>query len=809
MNRSFIPIFLISAALLALELSLVRLFDVVLNPSFGYMVLTCALFFMGLAGVYGALRPPPDRQGYLAGVACLFGVSIAALLPLLNVIPFELYKWVEEPGKQSVWFLCLCVLLGVPFFLFGRFLTTVFAHQPRKIRTLYFANLLGSAVGCVGIVPLVSIIGAGGIIFVCGALALVACGFLLQSAWLRMVVWLSAAALGAVPFLHMPDTFEVREYVDKHVVRSFRDQGKIERTRWDPVSKIDVMPVIEKDRVTGKPRERFKHVAFDGGSQTTRFTPFDKDFDTLRRKLIEEPAVTSDYFWQRDVLAAHYLKRDSGYRALIIGSAGGQETLAGLLFGADRIDAVELSRAVVDLVTRVYSEYVGDIFHHPKVRVIVGEGRSFLRGCGERYDIIQIYSNHTSSSMGAGTGALETVYLQTVEAYVEYFSHLSENGVLQVNHHAYPRMISTAAAAWARMGRADFRRHVAVFERDIDIEVLPTLIIKMTPWTQGELDELHTLFKQLGWQEKYTYSLSEDPVRPDRGFLPDAFFEGAFSQERMEALPYRAAACTDDKPYFNFLRKTLDVLEEDRQNGLDSSTAKFLNNQLLAQRIPSELVHLVLPGTVGGIAALLAVLVPLLFHRAGAGRHKLKLRSLVYFSCLGCGFIAIELALIQIFMRPIGFPLHTYSLVLFTLLVGAGFGSLSAKSLGIETNRRWYLPFVGLLITGGLFQWLHQDLFDLILAFPLSIRMLLCAGLLLPVGFFLGMPFPLGILSLEGKGPAAIAWAWGMNGLFTVLGGVGTILLTMAVGFNATIWIALGVYVLACITFPKYQCSSS
>jgi len=54
------------------------------------------------------------------------------------------------------------------------------------------------------------------------------------------------------------------------------------------------------------------------------------------------------------------------------------------------------------------------------------------------------------------------VYLQTAEAYQEYFSHLTADGVLHINHYAYPRMITTAALAWKRMGRTDFARHVAV-----------------------------------------------------------------------------------------------------------------------------------------------------------------------------------------------------------------------------------------------------------------------------------------------------------------------------------------------------------
>ena len=82
-----------------------------------------------------------------------------------------------------------------------------------------------------------------------------------------------------------------------------------------------------------------------------------------------------------------------------------------------------------------YSNYIGALFRHPLVSVYIGEGRSFLRSSDKRYDIIQIFSNHTSSSVAAGTGAIATNYLQTSDAYREYFSHLSENGILHINHY--------------------------------------------------------------------------------------------------------------------------------------------------------------------------------------------------------------------------------------------------------------------------------------------------------------------------------------------------------------------------------------
>ena len=53
-------LFCIAAATLMLELLLTRVFDVILTPNLAYMVIACALFSFGLAGVYVTLRPPRD-----------------------------------------------------------------------------------------------------------------------------------------------------------------------------------------------------------------------------------------------------------------------------------------------------------------------------------------------------------------------------------------------------------------------------------------------------------------------------------------------------------------------------------------------------------------------------------------------------------------------------------------------------------------------------------------------------------------------------------------------------------------------------
>ena len=201
--------------------------------------------------------------------------------------------------------------------------------------------------------------------------------------------------------------------------------------------------------------------------------------------------------------------------------------------------------------------------------------------------------------------------------------------------------------------------------------------------------------------------------------------------------------------------------------------------------------------------SILFILVPLKRSKIGKENWPAKYYTLAYFSCLGAGFIIIELVLIQIFMKLIGFPLYTFSVVIFTLLVAAGMGSWSSAFMGISPYRRWYWPFLGILMYGTGFLLIYPGLFDIFLGSGVLVRSIVAGVVIFPLGFFLGMPFPLGILLIENHSKGAIAWAWGMNGLFTVIGGILSVLISIYFGFSTTLIFSMLIYMLAYLLYSK------
>jgi hypothetical protein len=795
-----LAIFLTALSTLMIEVLLIRVFDVLLRPNMAYMIVTCAMFSFGVAGVYGTLRPPKTGEAILrhvGGFAIACAIAIVAIRPVLNVLPFDYTQIPEAPVTQALAFLGMYLILVATFFTSGLIFVSVFSAFADRIQSLYYWDLTGAGIGCLIIIPFIPAIGPGGLMLWAAALLLTAGAlFLWRPAWL-VGLSLVAILLAVLPIFEYPRYYDFRMHVDKRNVQEAETLGKIEFTRWDPISRIDVIPIADS---ASAGKIMYRHIAYDGGNQSSRFYPFDGDFASLRKGIESGRILIRDHFWFWGVIASHYLKRDRSQDVLIIGSAGGQETKAALMYGAGHVDAIEMVDAVVELGKNEYADYIGRIFNDPRVSERTGEGRSFLRASTDRYDIIQIFSNFTTSSLAEGSGAMQPSYLQTVEAYMEYFEHLKDDGILQVNNHAYPKMVPIAAAAWARLGRTDFQKHVLVVEQLRELDYLPTVLIKMQPWTQHEIDEigmLHTLPEQTG-------KIVENPLHPESSFLSADFYSGELPEELLEKVPYRLVVSTDDRPYFGFQRKYIAPIKPDASVFLNSSMAGALNEQL-KRSVPMDIIHLIVTGAVSLICVVLFILVPMIFSESGRTRWPHKGGVLIYFACLGAGFIIFELTFIQMFMKLIGFPLYTYSTVIFALLLSAGVGSLCSGKLGIGPERRWMWPFAGILVAGSLLLLVLPYITAVFLASPTPMRILISSILIFPLGFFLGMPFPLGITTIRDMPSGSVAWAWSLNSVFTVVGGLSSVLLSIYLGFTVTILIALAIYVLALVVYARMR----
>lgn len=770
---------LIALTTLFYELSLIRILDVLWYPHFAYMVITLALLGFGIAGVVTSIISDKKEFGNtaLVGLTIALAASYAGVFFLLNRfhVDFNNFPSVAYLGAKV-----LLVFSGliVPFFLSGLILSLLFTQHADRFGKLYFWDLVGASLGCLLVPILIPAYGGPGLLFVASGLALVALALISRWKVVTVLALLCAIGLGSFQLFYAKGNYlEIAFHMDKRGFRTL--QGGRQLTYWDPISRIDLIQY----------RKDYVWIAYDGGTQTSYFYTFDGDYKKLRDSL---PEKAVGQFWDKFVFASHWLKEGTAPDVLVVGAAGGQETKAAVTFGARHVDAIEMVGAVIALGKE---KYAIEPYDNPKVNAVRGEGRSFLRSSNKKYDIIQMMSNHTSASIASGSGAVAPNYLQTVDAYKEYFSHLTENGVLHINHHVYPKMVLTAARAWKEMGRKDFEKHVLLYYANRWYN-LPLLLIKMQPWTEEEVAKVHILMHE-------GFTRVHNPLEPEKSGLDPAFFTGTLPPELLAAIPYRMDVPTDDKPFFNHFRKRFKPVSMDEPY-VDTSI-KVLLNDSVKHGLPMDVIHLIVTAGASLLIAVVCLFGPLLFSKTGRKPWKGKASFVSYFACLGAGFISMEIVFIQLFHKLIGYPLYTYVAVVFAFLISAGVGSYVTDATSLDKKKILrFLPFIGIPIYGVLLLLLKDPLLNYFLQWSTIARMGATVLLVAPLGFFLGMPFAIGIASSYEKGKGAVGWAWAVNGLFTVVGSVFSILLAIYIGFTYTLYLAFAVYLLAGILLPRF-----
>jgi hypothetical protein len=169
---------------------------------------------------------------------------------------------------------------------------------------------------------------------------------------------------------------------------------------------------------------------------------------------------------------------------------------------------------------------------------------------------------------------------------------------------------------------------------------------------------------------------------------------------------------------------------------------------------------------------------------------------LVYFSCLGLGFIMIEMALLQKYQLYIGQPIYTYAIILGSILVASGLGSYYSSKMAARYQNSLTRIIPGIVALLLFYYLVIPLLFDATLYLSLALRLLIAALSIFPLGFMLGMPFPSGLAYLQNS-TQLIPWAWGVNSFFTVIGTTIALILGMALGFSWVLLIAGICYIVA------------
>jgi spermidine synthase len=787
--------FLAAGATLFVQVLVHRMVSAKLLNNFAFLVISLTMLGFALSGVVLTLllgRFLREWRDALTLSAAGFALSTVAVSVALYRMGGG-HQFVQD-GRgfllESLRWLPAALLFAIPFTFSGLMIGALLSDPDLPTPHVYAFDLAGSAAGAFAVIPAIRHLGVE-------SCTLVACALLLAGVVALAPPRRSAVRLAAVAAaVALAGTALARERVyvmepRKGSVLALRSTlgppYGVEHVQWDPVARIEVSRTQPPDP------ERFNFPALVGDDR-----PF---LERFRRVLTQNDfAFTYMVDWdgrpaslrgvERTIYAAAYeASTVESPRVLVVGVGGGFDVLTALRYGAREVTGVEINGATLDIVTRVYRDYCSPWSAHPRVRLVEDEGRNHLAAHPDRYDILQLSGVDSYSGTPGAAHVFSESYLYTAEAFDLYLSRLTDDGILNVMRleqtpaREMLRALVTAVGALRRAGVAAPDEHVQmVTARSGNFTAL---LVKKTPFTA---DERHRLAAWAGDNPYFGVSAAPD-VNPRReGFyqvfldLPDAAKQRAF----VAAYPFDISPVTDDRPFF-FKHSTWGHL--------------LAFGRGAVTLVPTMELTLVLLAVAIGATAFVCVHLPLRLLVARGVRLPTRGRYGLFFAAIGIGYFAVEIALLQRFGLFLGHPNYALSVVLAALLVTSGTGALASPRLpGGEAALRFTAYAVAAVVLAE--RTLALPLLPRLVGFSFPLRVLVVFLLVAPIGFLLGSFLPRGIERLKAEAPALVPWAWGLNGIFSVLAPVFAIGFSVTWGTEALLLAAIPVYLVAGWALP-------
>ena len=783
--RHFAGLFLLSLATLLLELALTRVLSVSLWYHFGFLVISTALLGFGASGVtlalWTGLRERRDLDSALGICGLLFAMCVVFSFAWMQEVPVDPFS-VAVDHRQFLFMPIYFLLVALPFFCSGLAISLLLTRGSGEINRLYAYDLLGAGAGC----ALVALViprfgGTGSVLFAAFVGAMSAACFTGKS---RRVLTTTAAAFSVVL---LAASFYGERIIPIHV-----SANKNSRT-FNPIysawNTLSLVQVVESPAEGKEPAAR--RMLIDSGTAATGITDLRPD---VRKVLAEHPD-------QVELLSMIAYVGKPNPKILIIGSGGGDQVLAGLKGHASLITAIEINSIINDIVARRMNDFWGNLYHQPEVHLVTDEGRSFVRRSREKYDAI--ISVHTISNAAVASGALSLAenYVLTREAFEDYLDHLTPDGTIFFTRPEFqiPRLVSTAREVFTHRGIGSIDNHVFAFSEPEQRQLpgrsafLAGFLLKKSEFLPQELNQIRGILKADVTSEEATglkilYAPDERPADS----LCAQIVGAAQLEQVIRDNDSQLAAATDDKPFFNQHTRWSRIRWKTIVD-LFSQKQPFSARMALEDRPIAEVTLLILL-VQSAVVAGLCILLPLaLLDRRGlqVGR---RWGWLGYFAALGLGFIMVEIALLQRFLLFLGQPIYTYAVVLAGLLIFTGIGSRTAGTWDMELHLILKRVLLGVVILVPIMAVITPLVFRACLGFGISWRMTIALLLVAPLGFMLGMPFPLGLRLAMQRSSALGSWAWGVNGFFTVIGTVLALMLGMMIGFRIVLLLACACY---------------
>jgi spermidine synthase len=748
-------LFLLSCAMLAFQVLQVVVLSLQLFPEAAFLVVSLSMLGLGCGGSIAAVlvrsRIGIDPLRWLWG--CGVGFSIAVLAAMVAT-------------SRMHGLLGLILVNTPPFVAMGVFLALTFAAWTERANQTYFFDLVGAGIGCALVVWLLNRLADAGLVAIAlaalGAIATVLLGAAISARRALAAALVLAAVLALVPRAGAIFTFgpEPEKFYGQLLTRGPAG-GTLGRQKWNYLGRLDAVipgPAIDEFEFARGTKELLDagcefRLLFSNGYNWT-FTIDFKGNDTEREGFFRRAVQNTPYLFTRNP------------EVLNLGSGGGVDMYLAIANGARSATGVEINPLMIEACTRWYPDDWDGLWRKAGVTVRELDARTYVNTTDQTFDVITLNAVDTGGSQAS---LLSVNFLYTTEAFQQYLRLLRPGGVIFLTRprEQLLRVVTAAIAALRANDTTAIERHLAVLGEG---ELLSAAVYA-DPLTNEQIETMRRRVDDgyVGGRLQY---LADTDTGTNTFTEYFAALRAGDETGYFRRATLRVEPTTDDQPYFYQLER-----------------------DFTHSRAGRLLLVILLWVTSVAMLLIFAPLLRLTLRR----KDRLVVGSIVYFFCLGLGFMLVEICLMHELSLFLGHPAYSVTVTLGGMLICCGLGSLTAGRFA--GGRRDVIPLAlvmaALAIVGYAFlaSSLAYCRFE-----SLPARILVTLAFLAPGSFFLGMPFPLKLRTLEGTDDALVAWAWAVNGLASVAGSVLAVALTMNLGFRAVLLVAAAVYLVALVS---------
>ncbi len=853
----YLSVGLVAGSIIALQIGIMRVFSVGSWAHFGSLVVSLAMFGFGLTSAVmcvGKSWFERHWQGAVKSALLLFGPLMVVCNLAAQQVPFNAIFLISDPMQKWRLFANF-VLYFLPFLAGALYLGVVFLKAQKTFNRVYFADLVGS--GLCGLSVLLALYVFKPQDIVMAPLLLWLAGGLLWFVSLRdnrgIFAILAVAVAASLVHYAVPEALgipklAVSDYKGVAYARKFPDNKRV----YERASPFGYMEIYSSSYL------HFAPGLSDNAAFNLKTMPDNAylglyiDSDGPSGIIKDLPDDQTAYFRYLPMFYPYVLKHDPS--TFVVQFGGGISTAVALRSGSEHVTVAEGNPAILTAFREDpgLRKFTGDILNNKKVSVIDFDGRLYLANTKNRYDVIDLSLADSAGLSSPGGFAIVEKYSYTREAMAAYMRALKPGGILSVtlwNKEEPPKSVlklyATMAAAARDVGGDDIARNFYVVSYYLSTA---TVLYKQGGFTADDIAKLQEHTKAMSFDEIYypgikidTSDLKQilqdyrdqffyagpppDPTAPKEEAEPHDKPPPGVSGDKGTVAPtdgtppiarvpatvlgrlawyyhvhggwqkvaddyvFDTRILTNHQPYFAAYIKVKDLL-------------KFLDRLELVQ---DEWGYILLWATLG-IAAVFAatlVLFPVVFGwRTIFSRYPGKFGTMVYFLCLGLGYIIVEVGMISHFVLALSNPTVSASVLITGMLVFSGLGSFTSERFLDRARRVMPRIFTAIFLILTFYAFAIDYALDWIGTLPYLLRIVLCLLLLMPPAFLMGFPMPTAMTTLGRLGKDHMfLWAWGVNGCFSVIGAALVPIVATSFGLPAVVLVGAIAYLVALPSF--------